>query len=124
RGAPGARPPRLPAAPAAARIVFGAALGGGERMRAERMRAFERFEARVAQYMQTLPDDAITLDVPVGAGAGALRHILARHLRNHAEDQLPARLEDGLAWLYSYRRANGGEPWSTSSRALLAQVPV
>jgi AcrR family transcriptional regulator len=106
--------------PDAGRIVFVEALGGGERMRFERTRAFMRFEARVSEYMGRLPKDSLTLDIPVGAVAGALRHIVARHLRNRAEDWLPERLEDGLAWLYSYLRPAGGELWSTSSRALLA----
>jgi AcrR family transcriptional regulator len=109
--------------PDAGRIVFVEALGAGERMLSERTRAFERFEARVQEYMQRLPRDATVLDVPVGAVAGALRHIVARHLRNRAEDQLPARLEDGLAWLYSYLRAAGGQPWSTSRAALLELAP-
>lgn len=108
--------------PDAGRIVFVEALGAGERMFQERTRAFERFEARVGEYMQGLPRDATALDIPVGAVAGALRHIVARHLRNHAEDQLPSRLEDGLTWLYSYLRVAGGEPWSTSRGALLEQA--
>jgi AcrR family transcriptional regulator len=105
--------------PDRARIVFVEALGGGGRMLEERTRAFARFERRVTQYMERLPSGSLTLDVPVIAVAGALRHIVARHLRTHAEDQLPSRLEDGLAWLYSYLRPAGSGPWSTSPSALL-----
>jgi AcrR family transcriptional regulator len=87
--------------PDAGRIVFIEALGAGERMRSERRHAFERFERRVGQYIASLPEDSATLDIPVSAVAGALRHIVSRHLRTHAEDQLPSLLEDGLAWLSS-----------------------
>jgi len=114
----------IAADPDAARIVFVEALGAGERMPAERTRAFERFEARIQEYMQRLGSGVPVLDVPVGAVAGALRHIVARHLRNHAEDELPARLEDGLAWLSSYLRPANAELWSTSANALLDPVPV
>jgi AcrR family transcriptional regulator len=107
--------------PDAARIVFVEALGGGERMLAERTRAFGRFERRVEQLMERLPS-TITVDIPVSAVAGALRHIVSRHLRTQAEDQLPSRLDDGLAWLYSYLRTGASEPWSTSPRALLELV--
>jgi hypothetical protein len=110
--------------PDAARIVFVEALGAGERMRTVRMEAFERFERRVAEYMASLPEDSLTLDIPVSAVAGALRHIVARHLRNHAEDRLPERIDDGLAWLDCYRRATGAQPWSSSDRALLEQAPA
>jgi AcrR family transcriptional regulator len=105
--------------PDAARIVFVQALGGAARMAAARREVFERFERRVQQYLQRVPADAMTLDIPVSAIAGALRHIVSRHLRTHAEDQLPGLLDDGLAWLYAYVRPAGAEPWSTSPRALL-----
>jgi TetR/AcrR family transcriptional regulator len=104
--------------PDAGRIVFVEALGAGERMLKERTQAFERFERRVQEYMGRLPGDS-TLDVPVSAVAGALRHIVARDLRNHAEDQLPSRLPDGLAWLSRYLRTARDEPWSTSQAAVL-----
>jgi AcrR family transcriptional regulator len=108
--------------PDAARIVFVEALGGGGRMLEERTEAFARFERRVQQFMERLPSDAMTLDVPVSAVAGALRHVVSRHLRTQAEDRLPSRLADGLAWLYSYLRPAGSKPWSTSPSALLEQV--
>lgn len=108
--------------PDAARIVFVEALGGGGRMLSERTQAFERFQRRVQQYVESVPSDSTTLDIPVSAVAGALRHIVSRHLRTHAEDQLPSRLEDGLAWLYSYVRPAGSGVWSTSPKALLEQV--
>jgi AcrR family transcriptional regulator len=50
---------------------------------------------------------------------GALRHVVSRHLRTHSEDQLPRRLEDGLAWLSSYAAPAGSVLWSTSPAAVL-----
>jgi AcrR family transcriptional regulator len=110
--------------PDAGRILFIEALSGGERMREERTEAFGRFERRVQEYLEHAPRESSTLDVPVIAVVGALRHIVARHLRNRAEDELPACLEDGLAWLYSYARAPEAEPWSTSPAALLEVLPT
>jgi AcrR family transcriptional regulator len=110
--------------PDAGRILFIDALSGGERMRAERTRAFGRFERRVQEYLEHAPRESSALDVPVTAVVGALRHIIARHLRNRAEDELPSRLDDGLRWLYSYARAPGAEPWSTSPAALLEVPPA
>jgi hypothetical protein len=102
--------------------VFVQALGGGERMAAARREVFERFERRVQQYLQRVPADATTLDIPVSVIAGTLRHIVPWHLRTHAEDQLPGLLDDGLAWLYAYVTPPGAEPWSTSPKALLDGV--
>jgi AcrR family transcriptional regulator len=110
--------------PDAGRMLFIEAMGGGERMRQERTRAFGRFERRAEQFLELTPQDSRTLDVPVIAVVGALRHIVSRHLRNYAEDELPSRLDDGLAWLYSYARAPGMERWSTSGKALLGRSPV
>jgi len=108
--------------PEAGRIVFVEALGGGQRMVAARSDTFARFEARVAQYLEQAPKDALTLDVPVAAVAGALRHIVARHLRRRSEDELPALVDKGLRWLASYARAPGAERWSTSDRAVRGVV--
>jgi AcrR family transcriptional regulator len=110
--------------PDAGRILFIEALSGGERMREEWIRVFGRFERRVQEYLEGLPTESSRLDVPVIAVVGALRHIVARHLRNSAEDELPSRLEDGISWLRSYTRASGSEPWSTSPRALLEVSPL
>ncbi len=105
--------------PDGARIVFVEALGGGERVAAERKRAFERFEARIRQHLARRPPDAPLLDVPVVALAGALRHIVARSLRARSEHELPSLVGPGLAWLYCYARPAGAQQWSDSARALL-----
>jgi AcrR family transcriptional regulator len=105
--------------PDAGRILFIEALGGGERMQSERERAFSAFERRAQEFLAATQRDSGTLDVPVTAVTGALRHVVCRHLRANAADQLPARLDDGLAWLYSYSRAPTEELWSTSPKAVL-----
>jgi AcrR family transcriptional regulator len=105
--------------PDAGRVLFIEAMGGGQRMREERMRTFGRLERRAEEFLALTASDSGTLDVPVIAVVGALRHIVSRHLRNYAEDELPARLDDGLAWLYAYERAPGLERWCTSERVLL-----
>jgi AcrR family transcriptional regulator len=110
--------------PDAGRVLFVEAMRGGERMQRERERAFGRFEARAAQFLEQAPADTATLDVPTGAVIGALRHIVSRDLRNDAEDELPGRMDEGLHWLYSYLRAPGAARWSTSERALLEQPPA
>jgi AcrR family transcriptional regulator len=110
--------------PDAGRVLFIEAMGGGARMLEERSRAFGRFERRAEEFLALTPEDTRTLDVPVIAVVGALRHIVSRHLRNYAEDELPSRLEDGLAWLYSYVRAPGLERWSTSEKTLLERPLV
>jgi AcrR family transcriptional regulator len=105
--------------PDAGRVLFIEAMGGGRRMREERMRAFGRFERRAEEFLALTASGSATLDVPVIAVVGALRHIVSRHLRNYAEDELPARLDDGLAWLYAYERAPGLERWCTSERVMM-----
>jgi AcrR family transcriptional regulator len=110
--------------PDAARVLFIEALGGGQRMREERLRAFARFERRAEEFLALTPPDSRALDIPVTAVVGALRHIVSRHLRNYAEDELPLRLDDGLAWLCSYAREPGLQRWSTSQRALLDPQPT
>jgi AcrR family transcriptional regulator len=108
--------------PDAARVLFIEALGGDERMRSERGQVFGALERRAEEFLADTPSDSWTLDLPVTAVAGALRHVVCRHLRANAADQLPARLDDGLAWLYSYSRAPTADLWSTSPRALLEGV--
>jgi AcrR family transcriptional regulator len=81
--------------PDVGRVLFIEAMGGGERMLEERTRAFGRFERRAEELLELTPQDSATLDVPVVAVVGALRHIVSRHLRNYADDELPARLDDG-----------------------------
>jgi AcrR family transcriptional regulator len=110
--------------PDAARVLFIEAMGPGERMLEERARALARFELHAAEVLEHAPANSGALDVPASAVVGALRNIVSRDLRNYAEDELPADLDDSLAWLYSYLRAPGTVPWSTSGQALLESSAV
>jgi AcrR family transcriptional regulator len=104
--------------PDAGRLLFVEALSGRARMRDERSRTFHSLECRAADFLEPTSGGSTALDIPAIAVVGALRYIVSHHLHDYAEDELPARLEDGLAWLYSYARGSGFEPWSTSYRAL------
>lgn len=106
--------------PDAGRLLFIEALGAGAPIRAARVRVLEEFERRMDDMLARTPPDQATLDVPLMAVVGALRHIISRHLRTRREDQLPALLDDGLLWLSSYVVAGGSRRWSTSRDALLA----
>jgi AcrR family transcriptional regulator len=105
--------------PHAGRLLFIEALAGGGAIAAERGRVFERFERRAQELLERTSEDGKTLDVPVLAVRGALRHIVSRHLRTHAEDELPSLVGDGLAWLSSYAIPAETARWSTSAQALL-----
>ncbi|HEV2980366.1 MAG TPA: TetR/AcrR family transcriptional regulator [Solirubrobacteraceae bacterium] len=111
--------------PDAGRILFIEALGAGAALRAERARVLSEFERRIEELLERTPPEQPTLDVPLMAVVGALRHIISRHLRTRTEDQLPALLDDGLLWLSSYVAPGGSVRWSTSPDALLvpAEVP-
>jgi AcrR family transcriptional regulator len=105
--------------PDAGRLLFIEALGGGPAIDAARRRVLEEFERGAQELLERAPSDAKAVDVPLMAVIGALRHIISRYLRTHAEDQLPELLEDGLIWLSSYAVPAGTAPWSTSPAALL-----
>jgi AcrR family transcriptional regulator len=105
--------------PDAGRLLFIEALGAGPLIRAERGRVLREFERGAEEALERTPREATTVDVPLTAVIGALRHIISRHLRTHSEDQLPARLQDGLRWLSCYAVPAGAPRWSTSAAALL-----
>jgi AcrR family transcriptional regulator len=105
--------------PNAGRVLFVEGLAGGQRIREERKRVLEEFERRVQEFLDSPPRDAPTLDIPATAVMGALRNIVSRHLRTHAEDRLASVVEDGLVWLESYRVGAGAERFSTGPSALL-----
>jgi AcrR family transcriptional regulator len=109
----------LQADPDAGRLLFIEALGAGPAIRGERTRVLLEFERRTEGLLAGTPADAQMPDVPLMAVIGALRHIISRHLRTDAEDQLPALLDDGLRWLSAYAVPGGQERWSTSPKALL-----
>jgi len=110
--------------PQAGCVLFVEALAGGPAIRQERRRLLRTFERRARELLARESADGGTLDLPVLAVTGALRHIVSRHLRTRAEDDLPSLLGDGLAWLRSYAIAEGTAPWSTSAGALLEPAPL
>jgi len=110
--------------PDSGRVLFVEGLAGGERIREESKRVMGEFERRVQGFLDSTPKDGDTLDIPATAVMGALRNIVSRHLRTHAEDRLPSLVEDGLAWVESYAVPAAGARWSTGPHALLAVAPA
>jgi AcrR family transcriptional regulator len=108
--------------PDAGRLLFIEALGAGPAIHEARNRVLEELARGVQAVLARTRGDAMGVDVPMMAVIGALRHIISRYLRTHAEDQLPALLEDGLRWLSRYAVPSGTKPWSTSLSALLDGV--
>ena len=111
--------------PDAGPILFVKGRAGGQRIGEERERVLEEFERLVQAFLDSAPkEDGSTLDIPATAVVGALRSIVSRHLRTHAEDRLPLALEDALAWVESYATRGRGERFSTGPRALLEGAPA
>jgi len=109
--------------PNAGRLMFVEGLAGGPRVRTELARVLESFETRAEARLDDATDDADTLDIPAIALVGAVRSIVARHLRTHSEDLLPSLLDDMIAWVQSYAVPSGQARWSTGPRAHLALAP-
>src|SRR5262249_30741874 len=85
--------------PDAARVVFVEALAGEARMRERRKAHVEESEAQIAAYFTSAEAGAEAVDLPIGALEGARRYVIARHLRTHSEDRLPALVDDMVAWV-------------------------
>jgi hypothetical protein len=109
--------------PDAGRLLFIQALGAGPLIRAERERVLLELERGAERVLARTPKDAPTVDVPLMAVIGALRHVISRHLRTNAEDQLPSLLDDGLSWLSCYDVPSASARWSTTPAALLERPP-
>ena len=96
--------------PSAGRMLFVETLSGGPRVNATRIRALGDFERRVQAMLDSTPADADSLDVPATAIVGAARSIVARSLRTHGENELPANgRRSPSAWVLSYARPAGEE---------------
>lgn len=109
--------------PDAGRLLFVERLAGGQRSRDTRRMVIGAFEQRVQEFIDSTPPGADTLDIPALALVGALRSIVARYLRIHAEDELPSLADDGITWVRSYAVPPGREHWSTSPDAQLDAPP-
>lgn len=105
--------------PDAARMLFLESLASGPMVRGERRAVTAVFQQRAQALLAAAPIGELRLDLPPAALVGAVRSIVARHLRTSAEDQLPALAEDLVAWIASYARAPTATPWSTGPRARL-----
>ena len=105
--------------PDAGRVLFVEALAGVACIREERRLVLEEFGRRVEASLDGPPKDGNTPDIPAVAVMGALRNIVSRHLRTHAEDRLPLLVEDGLTWVGSYATPAGQKRWSIGPHALL-----
>jgi AcrR family transcriptional regulator len=105
--------------PHAARVLFVEALGGGRQLYSERKRVVTDFETRAQRLLDSASQDGSTVDVPVAALTGAIRNIVARHLRTHAEDRLSLLTDDLLTWVASYATPASIPRWSTGPDALL-----
>ena len=106
-------------APDAARLLFIDTLSGGPRAREARATALGAFERRVQEFIDSAVAGGNAIDVPAIALVGAVRSVVARHLRTHSESRLQALAADGVAWVLSYAVPAGRTPWSTGPGALL-----
>jgi AcrR family transcriptional regulator len=105
--------------PAAAKLLFVESLAGGPRVRGERRTVISVFQSRTKALLASTAETGPRLDIPPAAVTGAIRSIVARHLRTSAEDQLPELAEDIVGWVSSYAVAAARTPWSTGPQARL-----
>lgn len=106
--------------PHAARLLFVEALGAGPELRDERQRVVAGFEQIAEAVLARQQDD--TLDIPIAALTGAIRHIVSRYLRTHAEDRLPSLTDDLVSWVESYATPAAAPRWSSGPDALLPRA--
>ena len=109
--------------PDAARLLFVETLTGGSRARATQRIVLGAFERRVQEFIDSATPTSFTIDVPAIALLGALRSIVARHVRTHSEDELISLCDDGITWVRSYAVPAGREHWSTGPEARLPESP-
>jgi AcrR family transcriptional regulator len=105
--------------PDGGRVMFLEALTAGPRLRGELALVSDTLEQNAETLLDSAPAGGSTLDVPGRALLGAVRHILARHLRSHSEDRLPELSDDILAWMGSYAVPAERSRWSTGPEALI-----
>jgi AcrR family transcriptional regulator len=106
--------------PHAARALFVESLASGPGVREERRAVTAIFQDRARALLSSAPVDGLRLDLPPAALVGAVRSIVARHLRANAEDELPSLAEDIVAWISAYAVMPTRTPWSTGPQARLS----
>jgi AcrR family transcriptional regulator len=109
--------------PDAGRLLFVEMLAGGPRSKQTRRVVIGAFEERIQEFLDSAQSGAERMDIPAIGVVGALRSIVARYLRIHAEDELPMLTADGIAWVRSYAVPASRELWSTGPDALLPEAP-
>lgn len=113
--------------PDCARVLYFEPLAAGSKMHKARIGVLGEFERRSQDFLDSSAAAGSTLDLPAVALMGAVRSIVSRHLRSHAEDELPALADDLVAWVEAYTTPGSHKRWSTSPEALLpaaaAQMP-
>jgi AcrR family transcriptional regulator len=108
--------------PDAGRVLFIEVLAGGSRLREERGRVLGGFRRTIGPLVDRTPtDDA--LDTPTTALVGAVRSIVSRYLRTHAQDQLPLLVDDLIIWMGSYAIQTEKTRW-TGPGVMLPVAPA
>jgi AcrR family transcriptional regulator len=110
--------------PAAAHVLLVEARGAGPRLAEERLRTLETLEASIDRFLDLGAMKGDTLDIPARAIFGGVRGLIIRHLLARAEDELPAVLDDMLAWLGSYAVPGGERRFSTGPAAMLSDAAI
>jgi AcrR family transcriptional regulator len=106
--------------PDAARLLTIESLRGGEQLRHERKRLIAVFEHLTQQFIDRAAPPGTVIDIPVVAVTGALRLVLARRLRAHAEHELHSLVEPSVGWLESYAVPSASGRWSAGPATTLA----
>jgi AcrR family transcriptional regulator len=104
--------------PLGGRVLYIESMAGGPGMLEQRGQVLEAFEQRTRDFLDSTPDGAGVIDLPVEAVIGATRSIVSRHLRTNSEDQLTTLAGDLVTWVQSYSAPPGHERWSTGPRAV------
>jgi AcrR family transcriptional regulator len=105
--------------PDAGRVLFIEAFAAGPKVLEAGRRLLEEIEQNVQGFLDSTPREIGVLDLPSVALIGALRSIISRRLRTHAEDELPALAGDFVRWVESYATHERKARWSTGRRAFL-----
>jgi AcrR family transcriptional regulator len=108
--------------PDGGRVMFVEAAAGGPRLREEARSVLDGMIANAEVLLDAAPVGGVTLDIPSRALIGAVRGVVAGHLRTHSEDRLPMLTEDMLAWMARYAVPSERGRWSTGSEALLSDA--
>jgi AcrR family transcriptional regulator len=107
--------------PDAARVLFVEGLSGAPRLREESSRVLSQMQSRTEAAIDAMAAEAGPVDVPAIALVGAVRNIVARRLRVHAEDRLLRLVEPLAEWVVSYKLPAGALRWTTKDHHLPAR---